>query len=143
MDKWDKRFMNIADEVATWSSCLKRHVGCVITKDRRIVATGYNGAPSGIPSCAERNECLREKCMSAEDLFNCWATHAEQNALLQAARLGISIQDGTLYTTTEPCSLCAKLIINSGIKRVVYKEEYPDKFARKLLTLSKIEVVKL
>lgn len=141
--KWDKRFIEIAKVVSTWSSCLSRHVGCVIVKDRRIITTGYNGAPAGIKSCVERGYCLRADSKSGDDLAHCYATHAEQNALLQAAKLGVSVDGATLYCTTKPCSTCTKMIINSGIKRVCYINEYPDNFAGELFRESNIEVIKL
>ena len=132
-DKWDKRFIEMAQMVGTWSSCYQsnRKIGAVIVKDRRIVATGYNGAPAGVRSCVERGECLRRKLNIASGTHHelCYATHAEQNALVQAAKLGISVDGATLYCTHQPCTICTKLIINAGIKRVVYKEGYPDEFA--------------
>ena len=132
-DKWDKRFIEMAQMVGTWSSCYQsnRKIGAVIVKDRRIVATGYNGAPAGVRSCVERGECLRRKLNIASGTHHelCYATHAEQNALVQAAKLGISVDGATLYCTHQPCTICTKLIINAGIKRVVYKEGYPDDFA--------------
>lgn len=140
--KWDKRFLELLPTIASWSSCLRRHVGCIITKQGRIVATGYNGAPSGLTSCVERGYCIRQSAKSGDELANCYATHAEQNALLQASRLGISVDNGTMYCTTKPCSLCVKMIINAGIKKLVYINDYPDKFADELLEKSNIEVIK-
>ena len=135
--RWDARFMRVTQEISTWSSCIRpgRQVGAVIVKDKRILTTGYNGAPSGIESCAEKNQCLRELAHieSGTRQEVCFAIHAEQNALLQAAKLGISVDGSTLYCTHPPCSICAKQIINAGIKRVVYLEGYPDDFALKLL----------
>ncbi|MBQ6475724.1 MAG: cytidine/deoxycytidylate deaminase family protein [Clostridia bacterium] len=132
-DKWDKRFIEMAQLVGTWSSCFQenRKIGAVIVKDRRIMTTGYNGAPSGVRSCVERGECLRRKLNIASGTRHemCYATHAEQNALIQAAKLGVSVDGATLYCTHQPCTICTKLIINAGIKRVVYKEGYPDEFA--------------
>ncbi|MFU0800847.1 MAG: hypothetical protein ACFWUE_09385 [Xylanivirga thermophila] len=133
MDKWDKRFMELAHVIAGWSSCYQpnRKIGAVIVKNKRIITTGYNGAPSGFPSCAERKECLRRQINipSGTKQEFCYAIHAEQNAIVQAAKLGISIDGATLYCTHQPCVICAKLIINSGIERVVYKEPYPDQLA--------------
>lgn len=135
--RWDVRFMRVAQEIATWSSCIRpeRQVGAVIVKDKRVLTTGYNGAPSGIESCAEKKQCLREltHVESGTRQEVCFAIHAEQNALLQAAKLGICVDGSTLYCTHQPCSICAKQIINAGIKRVVYLEGYPDAFALKLL----------
>ena len=137
MDKWDKRFIEMAKLVATWSSCYQenRQVGAVIVKDKRIMTTGYNGAPSGIKNCKARGECLRRKLnvASGTKLELCYAVHAEQNAIAQAAKLGISVDGATLYCTHQPCVMCAKIIVNSGITRVVYREGYPDEFAREIL----------
>lgn len=128
--------MQVARLVSTWSSCIRpnRQVGAVIVKDKRIIATGYNGAGSGIESCATRGYCLREQRGIPSGVMQevCYAVHAEQNAIVQAARLGISINEATLYCTHQPCVICAKLIINSGIKRVVYEQGYPDEFALQL-----------
>ena len=148
MDKWDGRFMDLAYLVATWSSCYQqnRHVGAVIVKDKRVMATGYNGAPSGIQSCEEKGECLRRKLNIPSGTKHelCFAVHAEQNAVIQAAKHGINICGATLYCTHQPCVICAKIIINAGISRVVYKEGYPDEFSMQLfdeagLTVEKYE----
>lgn len=134
MEKWDKRFMELTELVGTWASCYRRKVGAVIVKDKRVMTTGYNGAPAGISSCVERGECLREKMHipSGTHAETCYAAHAEQNAIIQAARYGINIDGATLYCTHQPCVICAKMIINAGIKRVVYKEGYPDEFSMEL-----------
>ena len=136
-DKWDQRFMDMTEQIATWSSCARpgRAIGCVIVKNKRIMTTGYNGAPSGLKTCSERGGCLREKLHIPSGTRSevCYATHAEQNAIIQAARLGVSIDGATLYCTHQPCSICAKMIINAGIRRVVYKEGYPDAFSLELL----------
>jgi dCMP deaminase len=131
--QWDKLYLEIAKRYSEETSCLRRKVGAVITVGNRMVAGGYNGAPSGIKSCCERGYCMREKSKSGDNLQECWASHAEMNAICQASKLGISIVNGTLYVTTKPCSLCSKLIINAGIKRVVYLEDYADKFGEQLL----------
>ncbi len=134
MDKWDKRFMELTEQVGTWASCFRRKVGAVIVRDKCVMTTGYNGAPAGIRSCVEKGECLREK-MNIESGTHqelCFAAHAEQNAIIQAAKYGINIQGATLYCTHQPCVICAKMIINAGIKRVVYKEGYPDEFSMQL-----------
>ena len=137
MDKWDIRFMEMARVVSSWTSCFapNRAVGAVIVKDKRIMTTGYNGAPAGVKTCVERGECLREKLGIASGTKQeiCYATHAEQNAIIQAARLGVSIDGATLYCTHQPCTICSKMIVNAGIKRVVYKEGYPDDFAVEIL----------
>jgi dCMP deaminase len=134
MDKWDDRFMKLTEQVGSWASCYRRKVGAIIVREKRVMTTGYNGAPSGIKSCLERGECLREKLnvQSGTHAELCYAAHAEQNAIIQAARYGININGATLYCTHQPCVICAKMIINAGIKRVVYKEGYPDEFSMKL-----------
>ncbi|MDO5022362.1 MAG: cytidine/deoxycytidylate deaminase family protein [Eubacteriales bacterium] len=133
MDKWDDRFMQMAHLVATWSSCFQenRNIGAVIVKNKRVMTTGYNGAPAGIKTCKERGECLRKKLNIASGTRQeiCYAIHAEQNAIIQAAKLGISIDGSTLYCTHQPCSVCAKMIVNAGIKRVVFEQGYPDEFS--------------
>lgn len=142
MDKWDGRFMEMADLVAGWSSCLRRRVGAVIVRDKRILTTGYNGAPAGIPSCVERGQCLRElqHIPSGTRHELCYAIHAEQNAIIQAARMGARIEGATLYCTHQPCVICTKMIINAGIARIVYRLPYPDAFSRQILTESGILV---
>ncbi len=136
MDKWDARFMEVADLISTWASCFQpdRKIGAVIVKNRTNLTTGYNGAPAGIRTCVERGECLRKKQGIASGTRHelCYAIHAEQNAIIQAAKLGVSIR-GDLYCTHQPCVICAKMIVNSGIERVVYREGYPDEFARQML----------
>lgn len=136
MDKWDKRFIELAHTVGDWSSCFQgnRHVGAVVVRDKRILTTGYNGAPSGIKSCAEKGECMRRNMNIASGTRQelCYAVHAEQNAIIQAARIGVSLKGATMYVTHQPCIICAKMIINSGIERLVYDEGYPDEFAIKL-----------
>jgi dCMP deaminase len=125
--------MEMAHLVASWSSCFNegRAIGAVIVKDKRVMTTGYNGAPAGMKTCKERGECLRRKLgiPSGTRQEVCYAIHAEQNAVIQAAKIGVSIQDATLYCTHQPCSVCAKIIVNSGIRRVVYEQGYPDDFA--------------
>ena len=146
MDKWDKRFMELAETVANWSSCFQenRQVGAVIVKDKRILTTGYNGAPAGIKSCKDRGECLRKKLNIPSGTRHeiCYAVHAEQNAIIQAAKLGESVQDATIYVTHQPCSICTKMIINSGIKRVIFKEGYPDDFSIELFNEAGVELIK-
>lgn len=146
MNKWDERFMNLAETVAGWSSCFQtnRHVGAVAVRDKRILTTGYNGAPSGIDSCAERGECLRRVKNIASGTMQevCYAVHAEQNAIIQAAKLGVSLEGATMYVTHQPCVICTRMIINSGIKKVIYKNGYPDPFALELFKKSDVELVK-
>ena len=140
--KWDTRFMQMAELVGTWKSCYKsnRQVGAIIVRDKRVIATGYNGAPAGIKSCMEKGECIRLKnnVPSGTRQEFCYAIHAEQNAIVQAAKLGISVEGATMYVTHQPCSICTKFIINAGIKRIVYKDPYPDEFAMKLIKESGI-----
>lgn len=146
MDKWDNRFIELAHTVASWSSCFKsdRHIGAVIVRDKRILTTGYNGASSGILSCVEKGECIREKLGIASGTRHeiCYAVHAEQNAIIQAAKLGVSVEGATLYCTHQPCVICAKMIINSGIKRVVYQHGYPDDFSMELFKQAGITIDK-
>ena len=146
MNKWDARFMDMAKLVSGWSSCYKpnRQVGAVIVRDKRILTPGYNGAPQGIPSCKERCECIRENLGIASGTRQemCYAVHAEQNAIVQAAKLGLSLEGATIYCTHQPCSICTRLIINSGIKRVVYDQGYPDEFSLQLLNSAGVEIVK-
>lgn len=144
MDKWDKRFMELAWVISGWASCYQpnRKIGAVIVRNKRIVTTGYNGAPAGIKTCVERGECLRRKngIASGTRAELCYAVHAEQNAIIQAAKLGSSIEGATLYCTHQPCVMCAKMIVNSGISRVVYEEGYPDEFAVEILGEAGIEL---
>ncbi len=137
MDKWDLRFLELINVIGTWSSCYQenRKMGAIIVRDRRILTTGYNGAPAGIKTCVERGECLRRKLgiPSGQRGEVCYAVHSEQNALIQAAKLGVSVDGATLYNTHSPCTMCARLIINAGIRRVVYQHHYPDDFTFELL----------
>jgi len=131
---WDEYFLKIAREVAERSTCLRRKVGAVLVRDKRILTTGYNGAPRGIAHCAEAG-CIREKLgvPSGERHELCRGLHAEMNALVQAAVHGVSVEGGSLYCTNQPCSLCAKMLINAGIARIVILEGYPDELAGELL----------
>lgn len=144
MDKWDKRFMDMAEFVASWTSCAREHraVGAIIVRDKRILTTGYNGAPSGIETCREKGFCMRDRLgiPSGTRAETCYAVHAEQNAIVQAAKMGISVDGATMYVTHQPCTICTKLIINSGIKKIVYKYPYPDEFAMTLLQEAGIEL---
>ena len=132
---WDEYFMQMAELTATRSTCLTRHVGAVIVKNKHIIATGYNGAPKGLSHCAEQGGCLREKLgvPSGERHELCRALHAEQNAIIQAATLGESVEGASIYITHQPCVICSKMIINAGIDKIVVKEGYPDKLAEELL----------
>ncbi len=146
MDKWEKRFMDMAVRIGDWSSCYQqnRPVGALIVKNKRVIATGYNGAPQGIKSCVEKGECLRKKLGIESGTRHeiCYAVHAEQNAIIQAARVGCSVEGCTLYCTHQPCVICAKIIINSGIERVVYKEGYPDEFSLQLFKEAGVKIEK-
>jgi dCMP deaminase len=121
---------------------LRRKVGAVAVKDKQILATGYNGAPTGIRHCDEVG-CLRQQLNvpSGERHELCRALHAEQNAFLQAAKHGVSLEGSTLYITTQPCSICAKMIVNAGIRKIMIKGEYPDEFARDILREGKVKVI--
>jgi len=142
---WDEYFMQMAELTAQRSTCLRRHVGAVIVKDRHIIATGYNGASRGLKHCDELGGCLRQKLgvPSGQRHELCRALHAEQNAIIQAATLGQSIEDGTIYVTHQPCVICAKMIINAGIKRIVVREGYPDELATEILNEAGIKVIQL
>ena len=139
---WDEYFMKIVDLVKTRSTCLRRQVGALIVKEKRIITSGYNGAPAGITHCAEVG-CLRDqlKIPSGERHELCRAIHAEQNAIVQAAYTGISVKGATMYVSLQPCSLCAKLMINAGIVKLVYRGSYPDELAMSMLNESGIELV--
>ena len=142
---WDEYFMEMAELAATRSSCLRRNVGAVIVKDNRAIATGYNGAPRGLKHCSELGGCLRQKMNipSGERHELCRALHAEQNAIIQAACMGNSIEGATIYITHQPCVICSKMLINSGIKRIVVKEGYPDKMAEEILAEAGLKSVML
>lgn len=131
---WDQYFMEIAHQVARRTTCRRRAVGAVLVKDRRILATGYNGVPQGIEHCLDRG-CLREQLgiPSGEKHELCRGLHAEQNAIIQAAKHGISIDGGMVYCTTQPCIICAKMLINSGIREIVFEESYPDTLTQEML----------
>ena len=136
---WDEYFMQLAHQVATRSTCLRRHVGSVIVRDKHILATGYNGAPSGLEHC-DVVGCLREQMgiPSGQRQEICRGLHAEQNAIIQAALHGVSTKGATIYVTHQPCITCAKMIINAGIVRVVCASSYPDELARGMLEEAKI-----
>jgi dCMP deaminase len=139
---WDDYFFEITRLVATRSTCLRRKVGALIVKDKRILSTGYNGAPRGLPHCLEVG-CLREKSHvpHGERHELCRGIHAEQNAIIQAATSGISIEGAILYTTHHPCSLCIKMILNAAIQKVLYIEGYPDDLAKSLAEEGSLEIV--
>lgn len=139
---FDEYFMQITELVKQRSTCIRRKVGAVIVKDKRILTTGYNGALPGFSHCEDIG-CKRElmKIPSGERHELCRALHAEQNAIIQAAKCGISVEGSTIYTTTYPCVICAKMIIASGIKRIVYKGDYPDELSKEFLEESKLEII--
>ena len=141
---WDTYFMDIATLVAKRSTCLRRAVGAVIVKNRRILSTGYNGAPAGIAHCIDVG-CLRATLNIASGQRHelCRGIHAEQNAIIQAAYHGVSIRNASLYCTNLPCSICTKMIINAGIERIYYLEGYADELSEAMLAEAKIEVIQL
>ncbi len=141
---WDRYFMEIALLVSTRSTCMRRKVGAVLVKDKRVLATGYNGAPSGLAHCEEVG-CLRQRLgiPSGERHEICRGLHAEQNAIIQAALHGVSIKGSKLYTTTFPCIICSKMLINAGIREIVYREGYPDELSASLLEEAGMRLVKL
>ncbi|MGI8924648.1 MAG: deoxycytidylate deaminase [Fimbriimonadales bacterium] len=132
---WDEYFMQIAKTVSTRATCLRRSVGAVVERDRRILTTGYNGAPRGVPHCEEYGCDISQRCQLA--------AHAEQNAIAQAAANGVSCEGATVFVTCQPCSGCAKMMINAGIKRVVFEGDYPDPLAVELFDLAGVDLVRL
>lgn len=139
---WDEYFMQMAELTAKRSTCMRRNIGAIIVKDKHIIATGYNGAPKELPHCEDIGGCLREQLdiPSGERHELCRALHAEQNAIVQAANLGVSIDGATIYVTHQPCSICAKMIVNAGIKRVVIRNGYPDDMAKDMLDEAGINI---
>jgi len=139
---WDDYFMKIAEDVASRATCIRRKVGAVIVKDRWIITTGYNGVPANITHCTEES-CLRTKynVPSGERHELCRGLHAEQNAIIQAALHGVSIKGATIYCTHQPCSICTKMLINSGIKQIVFNNPYNDPLAEEMLREAQIEIV--
>jgi dCMP deaminase len=140
---WDDYFMTITKVVATRSTCLRRHVGAILVKDKRILATGYNGAPAGLRHCGEVG-CLRQDASIPSGTRHelCRGLHAEQNAIIQAANHGISIRGSTLYCTNKPCVICSKMIINARITQVYYEEGYDDPLADQMLAEASIDMVR-
>jgi dCMP deaminase len=139
---WDDYFMTIAGDVATRSTCIRRSVGTVIVKEKRILSTGYNGPPSGISHCTPET-CLRSKMNipSGEKHELCRGLHAEQNAIIQAAYHGVQIKDAIIYVTHQPCSICTKMLINSGIKAFIFQSPYNDPLAMEMADEAGIELV--
>lgn len=140
---WPEYFMTIAEMVAKRSTCLRRHVGAVLVKEKRILATGYNGAPAGLKHCEEVG-CIRQNASipSGERHELCRGLHAEQNAIIQAAYHGISIAGSTLYCTNKPCVICSKMLINAGIVKIIYEKGYDDPLADQMITEAGIEIVR-
>ena len=138
---WDEYFMTLSHEVSTRTTCLRRAVGALIVKDRRILATGYNGPPSGLRHCSETG-CMRQKLgiPSGQRHEICRGLHAEQNAIIQAARYGVDITGSSIYITTQPCVVCSKMIINAGIKEIIYENPYPDELAMSMLEEAGIKI---
>jgi dCMP deaminase len=141
---YDEYFMEMAHVVAKRSTCIRRKVGAILVKDKHILSTGYNGAPKGLKHCAEIG-CLREKLdiPSGHRHELCRGLHAEQNSIIQAAVFGISIKDSFLYCTNTPCVVCVKMLINSGVKEIVFQGDYPDDLAKKMIDESKINIRKI
>ena len=137
----DTYFMRMADLVATRSTCLRRQVGAVIMKEKRVLTTGYNGAPKGLKHCAEVG-CIRTQnnIESGTRHELCRGVHAEQNAVIQAAYFGASIKDASIYTTNFPCVMCAKILVNAGIIEVIYKDDYVDPLSKDIMNESKVIV---
>ena len=140
---WPEYFMTITKMVAKRSTCLRRHVGSILVKDKRILSTGYNGAPTGLKHCAEVG-CIRQNTSipSGERHELCRGLHAEQNAIIQAAYHGISIAGSTLYCTNKPCVICSKMLINAGIVKIFYEKGYDDPLADQMITEAGIEIVR-
>ena len=141
---WEEYFMEITRLVAKRATCLRRQVGAVLVMDKRLLATGYNGAPSGLAHCLEVG-CLREKRQipSGERHELCRGLHAEQNVIIQAAFHGIRIQGSTLYCTNLPCAICTKMLINAGIQEIVYKSGYGDDLSKEMLLEARIPIRQL
>jgi dCMP deaminase len=140
---WETYFMDIAHLVAKRSTCRRRAVGALLVKDKRILTTGYNGAPSGLKHCLDIG-CLREELniASGERHELCRGIHAEQNAIIQAALHGVSIKDATLFCTNQPCLICAKMLINAGITKVYYHSGYADPMSIEMFKEANVELIK-
>ncbi|MFW5809530.1 MAG: deoxycytidylate deaminase [Halanaerobium sp.] len=140
---WNEYFMEMAELAATRASCIRRKVGAVLVKNKKVLATGYNGAPKDIPHC-EVTGCLREKLEipSGQRHEICRGVHAEQNLVAQAAFHGVKAEGATVYCTHQPCIICTKILINAGVEKIYFKNPYSDPFAEKLLEESKVEFLK-
>ena len=141
---WDEYFLDIAELVSRRSTCRRRSVGAVLVKERRILATGYNGAPTGLRHCLDLG-CLREQnnVPSGERHELCRGLHAEQNSIIQAALHGVSVREATLYCTNHPCVICAKMIINAGVAKVIFHEGYSDQLSEEMLQEAGVGVCKI
>ncbi len=141
---WKKYFMDIALLVARRSTCRRRRVGAITVRDKRILATGYNGAPTGLPHCLDIG-CLREELEipSGERHELCRGLHAEQNVIIQAAYHGVSIEGATLYCTNLPCSICSKMLINAGIRDIIYQEGYADSMTEEMLSAAGVKLIQI
>jgi dCMP deaminase len=139
---WDEYFMTIAADVSTRATCIRRQVGAILVKDRRILTTGYNGPPAGISHCTPET-CLRTRynVPSGERQELCRGLHAEQNAIIQAAMHGVSIRGASLYCTCQPCSICTKMLINSGIMKFVFKDPYNDPLSVEMVQEAGVEII--
>jgi len=140
---WDEYFMSLARLAATRSTCLRRHVGAVIVKDRMVLSTGYNDTPRGLRNCGDGG-CARcaSDAAAGTGLDTCLCLHAEQNAIIQAAYHGVAIAGGAIYCTHQPCLTCAKMVVNAGLVRIVYAAPYPDRVAEQLLQDASVELVR-
>jgi len=140
---WDEYFMSLARLAATRSTCLRRHVGAVIVKDRMLLSTGYNDTPRGLRNCGDGG-CARcaSDAAAGTGLDTCLCLHAEQNAIIQAAYHGVAIAGGAIYCTHQPCLTCAKMVVNAGLVRIVYAAPYPDPVAEQLLQDASVELVR-
>ncbi|MFH0790648.1 MAG: cytidine/deoxycytidylate deaminase family protein [Candidatus Omnitrophota bacterium] len=138
---WDEYFIEVAHLVAKRSTCLRRHVGAVAVRDKRILATGYNGAPSGLAHC-ENVGCIRQrmKIPSGERQELCRALHAEQNVVIQALIHKVDLKDSSIYVTNQPCVICSKILISTGVKEIIIADGYPDELAKRMLKEAKIKL---
>ena len=146
-NKWDQRYMEMAEMVGGWSNCMRedRKIGAVAVRDKRVICTSYNSSPVGVKSCTERGVCLRQrmKIQSGTELQLCYAVDSEQALICNAALQGLSLKDSTVYCTHQPCVTCLKMLINAGVKRVIYKNEYPDEFSREIAKETKFELLRI
>ncbi len=141
---WKEYFMDIASLVARRSTCRRRRVGAIVVRNKQILATGYNGAPTGLPHCLDIG-CLREELgvPSGERHELCRGLHAEQNVIIQAAYHGVSIKGATLYCTNLPCSICSKMLINAGISEIIYQEGYADPMAEEMMKAAGVKLAQI